>query len=689
MTDWLGAALLTAVTLALIVTAWEVASRLFRDDSHLQRGAHACVIALTLVTAAGTALGAMNLLTPAAYLGVVAAAVGAFWLLRALGRLPPRARTATGPGRAAGGPGLIALAAWAGVAAGLVATSGLGSFPTDWDALWYHIPLVDHWLQAGSLYAPDDSYWFMPGNGELVTLWLVGPFSGDFLAPLTDLPALLLFAAAAVELGAALGLSRPLALLAGLVAVTHPVAVAQLLGVGNDLPVVAFFLAAVWYGMRHAESGGRADLALHAACVGMVAGVKYYGLGYAALAGGVTALLTLERRGAGAAVRAAVVAAAGVLVLAGYWFARNAVVTGSPFYPKGFAGGEDILSRKIAGDVWPTTFLGNDHPDLLRLTADAALRLLGPGVGAAAVLAPLTIAWLLASGLRDRGAAGSRRLALVVLTVGAGFLLSVTPLAVEDEPGTLNALRVGYHPCRFGLILASLAVLGLAAVVQDAARLAALRSNNGTAWPALVPATLFAALLAVQVARTARAVDGAAWADAGLMAAGIVATAAAVGLGFAHLPARVRATYAAAVLLATLAAAGWAAAGLADRWHRGFARHYDDMFETRAFSRLEAADPASVRVGFHGYRGYPFFGSRRQFRVCHPYFAPDGNWLTHYFGDRRVTFVAVRKDPDASPEKGQYFWWFDECLAAHPDCFRRAWEGNDFTVFRVVEGCQD
>ncbi len=71
--------------------------------------------------------------------------------------------------------------------------AGLLRFPTDWDSLAYHVPLVDHWLQAGSLEMTDCARWSSPGNNELWALWAAAPFSGDFLVSVNNLPAVYWF----------------------------------------------------------------------------------------------------------------------------------------------------------------------------------------------------------------------------------------------------------------------------------------------------------------------------------------------------------------------------------------------------------------------------------------------------------------------------------------------------------------
>src|SRR5262249_544298 len=146
-----------------------------------------------------------------------------------------------------------------------------------------HLPLVDSWLQAGGLYAPDCLHWYNPGGNELVAAWMVAPFSGDYLCGLTNAPAAVLLGFALVELGRNVGLSRPRAHLAGLAGVTDYVVLGQLADVSNDVAAAGLFVAGLAYALRFARGGRAADLALCAVCLGLLAGVKYYALGYTAV----------------------------------------------------------------------------------------------------------------------------------------------------------------------------------------------------------------------------------------------------------------------------------------------------------------------------------------------------------------------------------------------------------------------
>lgn len=94
------------------------------------------------------------------------------------------------------------------------------------------------------------------------------------------------------------------------------------------------------YGLRHGRDGRAADLALTSVCLGLLAGVKYYAAGYAALAWLASAMAATIRRGVGRGVVTAGVTALAVLPWGGYWYARNVWATGPPFFSKGFTPGD-------------------------------------------------------------------------------------------------------------------------------------------------------------------------------------------------------------------------------------------------------------------------------------------------------------------------------------------------------------
>jgi hypothetical protein len=555
----------------------------------------------------------------------------------------------------------------------------------------YHMPLVVQWLQAGSLYAPREANWGFPGNNELIALWAVAPFSGDFLVALNNLPAVVILSLAAAELGRQLGTGPVLSLAAGVAVTAGQVVFRQLVDAENDVAVAAWFLTATCYGARYSRARGSADLALAAVAAGLTAGVKYYGLGYAAAAVTAVTLGALTGRGAGAALRAAAVLAAGLFLFCGYWYLRNAWVTGAPLYPKGLAGQSDLMAA-WRPSLWNTTLLGNASGELVLLTLRAVSQWMGPCNFAALAALPAAAAWLLASGAlgrdRDRGAA---RVTLAVAALAALAVWAVTPFAAETSHRTLNNVRHGYLTVRFGLGALSLATVALAVPLADAARgLRTLATRRGAPGPAgLAPllAGPAAALMALAIAGTA--LGQFAWQMAAgypadslpalLVAANLFLVGALYCLGHALWP-RLR-TPLSLGLAAALVGGGAAGAGwLSDRWHRDFVAFYDRQLGAGTFGRLAGRDPERTSLCVLTYRYYPFFGSARQFRVSRPLWLAEYPDLVEYLRRFEVTVLLTHH---ADPLGNGRYAGREAWPKADPRLFRTAGENSQFRVYEI------
>ena len=505
MSDSAIAPLWLAINALLASAVFVLTRRLFPTDTRLQLFGHAVLLGYASIVAVGTVLGACGLLYSWALLStatVVSGFILALSYRASAFELSARAR-AGGAGAGgiavACGPSsvkppaatLSALFGWGwgtlllGCVAGHIALGGLWRFPSDWDTLMYHLPLVDHWLQAGSLYAPNGLHWYCPGNNELITLWCVAPFSGDFLYALTNLPATALLVCGSLEVSRQVGMCTVPRHFVALAVAANYVVQQQMLDVENDVAVAGLFLASLGYGFRYSATGRTPDLVLAATALGLLSGVKYYALGYAAVAASTTIGLIVWRQGWRKGVRATGTALGGILAFGSYWYLRNLVVTGSPFYPLGAASaGDDI--RAGYPDMWATTFAGNGSADRWRLAAEAVWRMTGPCHFVAFLSFPLSAAWLLmTAGGRHVSASGTRpsatRAAVAVAAVGACGVLLITPFAVEDSPGSLNQLRWGYCPVRYGMCFLCLAMVGFGVLLSDLIGVAPRFVNVGAA----------------------------------------------------------------------------------------------------------------------------------------------------------------------------------------------------------------
>ena len=353
-----------ATNLLLVGMAAKVAARLFPRSGPGQRLLHITVLSVATVTAITTLLGALGLISGPALLagGCLFAGLVLLGLSRRTRDTTPdevRALLPTGRFRA----GLLWPLFWGVAGATLlvhVVVMGLFQFPDDFDCLMYHMPLMDLWIQQGSLYVPDfGANWFLAANNEVLALWLTAPFSGDFLAALNNVPAIVIWATALVQLGRQLGLRGSWAHLAAFVTMMVLTLDQQYHNISNDIAVAAYFVAGLSYSLRYVKSLETCALWLAGACIGLLAGVKYFALGYAMVLIAIILAMALLVRGPRAAARAAGVFALTVPLLGGYWYLRNWVLTGTPLYPMGFRKPTEVLGYP---EIWKSTLAGNGDP---------------------------------------------------------------------------------------------------------------------------------------------------------------------------------------------------------------------------------------------------------------------------------------------------------------------------------------
>ena len=131
-----------------------------------------------------------------------------------------------------------------------------------------------------------------------------------------------------------------------------------------------------------------------------------------------------------------------MLVWGGYWYLRDLILTGTPLYPKGLARATDLWGEMRPAS-WNSSLLGSGRPQVWDMALDCVAKMTGPCHLAAVLLLPLSVVWLLTSGLWFRGgrqAEGRIRIGLALLIVAAGLVLAATPNTVELRPGTLDML---------------------------------------------------------------------------------------------------------------------------------------------------------------------------------------------------------------------------------------------------------
>jgi hypothetical protein len=642
---------------------WRTVQRGFSDDDALQKLGHTTLLFYASIIGGGTLLGLFHLLYSWCYLLLVAGIGGYLtWRDWTQAKPPEQVESPTVTvSRYSVWSQRFWLLIWGWVIAFWVSHTvlcGVLKFPTDWDTLMYHLPLVNHWLQDHSLYSPYALRWSEPGNNELFALWLVAPFSGDFLYSFNNLPASILLACGTSELARSLSVAPAVRHLTALVVVGNFVVLNQLQDAENDVASAGLFVTALSYIFRLARQWRWLDLALGVTALGLLAGTKFYALGYASVVILIALVVLPFAQGWRKTGQAAGAGLVGLILMGGYWYARNFWISGAPLFPLGAkADGENLTETYPT--AWQSTFAGNESPELWDLTLTAIVDLLGPAYTLAFLGLPLSLFWLLASGAFSRktalGVVGDLRVCFALAILLAFSVLVITPFAVEDVPGTLNQMRWKYCPVRYGLSFISLAIVAGMLVLSDLTRGLSLLMGR-----------LFRLLGGSRIERISQNIcqilftllltAGTVWQwyhqyrperfdleNSALLAVNIVFVVVNLVLVVGCLK-RFLGFFLFSACTVILSASTVCLLEASSVWHSGFAEHYDKMMAGDLNRYLETRYTTSTVIAVLDHRCYPLFGSRRQYRVLQLSPARSTEFWDEVVRQQKVNLVIARFD---------------------------------------------
>jgi len=217
--------------------------------------------------------------------------------------------------------------------------TGVAGTSFRFDDLTYHAASSAWWIQQATLSLPPFTYQgYYPHNAELLNLWFMLPLRGDAHANLAVLVWIALSASALLAIARTFAGARAIALFAaaGLLASPEIRFFAGSFS-GGDLAAGGFGLAALAF--AHVAPGDDARTRFGRAlfcglAAGAAAGTKASMLAPVAL----LAVWWCWRAGAGESSagirrRDLLVFALGLLVAGGFWYARNWILAGNPFFP--------------------------------------------------------------------------------------------------------------------------------------------------------------------------------------------------------------------------------------------------------------------------------------------------------------------------------------------------------------------
>ena len=298
-------------------------------ESRATTATRAGLAAAAVMVGVQAALGAVGMLTAARTLAALVlvaagAAVGVWAWARRGPRHPGSTRepwSAADVAAAAALLGLFAERLWH----GLHATTFL------YDTLSYHLHTPATWMHEARLaIVPavfgDVSPAYAPANLELWFLLLMAPLRSDYLAGIGQLPLAALAATAIVAAVREAGGGRAAALAAALAFLLVPEVHGQMATAMTDLGLAAFLLAALPFALRR-------DLVWTAVALGLAVGTKYAGAVLALPFAAAGLVIALRRPRVRIHGRDALIALAVFVAAGGFWYLRNAGLTGNPLYP--------------------------------------------------------------------------------------------------------------------------------------------------------------------------------------------------------------------------------------------------------------------------------------------------------------------------------------------------------------------
>lgn len=707
MTDALAAIAWYLITAIMISAAWIAARRAFPVDGVTQRIMHTVVFVWTWIVVVSCVLGTFGALNAVSLGGgVLLAAAGTWFWSKALNQMmvtPNQNQFVNGSGnspqdlmtsdttrwscRVSNAWNVF----WTGAAAlfcVLVADRALLQFPSDWDTLTYHRPLIDHWLQTGSLYAPQCAVWHVPGNNELLGLWWAAAFSGDFWVGLMNIPAALLLALGTYELGRLVGLTPLLRHATVIAIIGSSIVFLQITNAKNDIAVAGLFIAGLSYGCRYIKYSSWYDLVLAGAALGLTAGVKYYALGYAGVGWLGIVAMAWWKGGRRTAIVVAFSVAGIMLLPSAYWYGRNLIVTGTPLYPQGYSG-PDSAEALLPRSAWQSSILGNGRLEVLPEYVDGVWKRGGICQTLAVLMLPLSWTWLLASTqllAKQPDHPTDRRVlcgGVAITLMGAWLIFGATPFTVDAENNRL--LESPYILSRFSQSPIVLSVLAIGLLLSDLSRWINTPCNYArirSTLSALLPMAFAVAALATLCTSLADVLR-----DEWLVILLIVTDLVLLSLIVRELLTAARnhdggipQIVVFAILAGGMATFVLSTAWLAPWWHGNFSVHYDQRYRTQTFSKIEKwKEPPPTIVALH-YRYYPFFGSRRQFHVCRPRRAYSKSFLLIYLASYKADVIAVmHRDPFPFGRYKKSIEWVEE----HSEIFKRVDAGADFNLYRI------
>jgi hypothetical protein len=366
----------------LAVAAWRFARRWLAEAGFSETILAAGVLFFAETTVLGAILGFSGLIKPEFF--ALAAALPAFASLflkipqkqwnfsfRAFLRLPFPVLVLAGIAML----GLLFLTLWA------VVTHP----PPGGDGYIYHLYFPASWLASGRIgYIPlpygVQAASYYPLNTELFYLWLMLPLREDLLTNTAQIPALVLCALCVYAMARRLGAALPGAVAGAACVLLIPGFVQQAAVARVDMFFSLWFLVSIFFMINWSETGQFAHLALAAASWGLFLGTKSLAVPYSVCIFVPFCLVLFSSKVAGRRFLSVFVTFLLLIACGGFWYIRNGLVTGNPFYPLEFS----VAGLRLFAGAYSREAMKVFHESNPRVLLDIVNLFLSPGLAAVA-----------------------------------------------------------------------------------------------------------------------------------------------------------------------------------------------------------------------------------------------------------------------------------------------------------------
>jgi hypothetical protein len=367
---------------------------------------------------------------------------------------------------------------------------------TNYDSLRYHLPSMVYWYQTSSLDVSEEFRFLQigryPNSWEALCALFIMPFREDFVVALPNVVAWLILGVSVYLLSAHLGAARIHSLAASCLTLTLPIVLEHVGTLHVDLPLVSFFIAALYFSVLYVRTRQPAYLAILLAILGMLLGIKIPGIVY----GGILAAFVIssvitgritQRRPLQPASKlnrsVGVIFAAGMLcflVTGCYWYLRNCIEVHNPLgYVKLNIGSINLLPGAIEPaelrrgtlvNVFKVTNLSDWKILIDQILARLSVPFLVMLLQLIAALFLLPFTGRLAGGEPVRQGSGEHRIrrkhfiGLVALLAGTVLLYWNSPYTGDDGGRNWQLTPWFGHGIRYGFPM--LGVLGVVAALS-------------------------------------------------------------------------------------------------------------------------------------------------------------------------------------------------------------------------------